>query len=535
MNASLAQRLPKGNTSFASIRRRNLIYVDKTDLIAEIAGFQQSFFLARPRRFGKSLLLSTFAELFANGVGNFSGLKIDGQWNDRQYAVARLDFSQAKNFISWDDFEAKVCRVIRDGFCDLGFDCESEKVSQLCEALNLWLRQQPEGSIVLLIDEYDAPLTAMLHQRELFLKVRTTLADFYSVVKTREPAWRFFLLTGITKFIKTGIFSELNICTDLSSIPKYGSLLGYTDDELRIYFRQHVSAAAKTLGSTEEELFAQLKASYDGYCFEPTIRHHVYSPWSVLSFLSNPELGFKNFWAESAGQPSVLLSYFKEHSLRNPAAYKKEIALSTLQLEASQDIDNICEEALLAQSGYLTLDRVEGGTAFLKYPNKEVAETMAYLYSQQLLKGKTLEGIGAGGIGKLFLSSNPEPIIRDFNRMLASLDYLNYSVMNEATLRSFIQVMLDGAQLDCRVESHNAFGRSDLEVDAGGRHWVFEFKVLPKNASASESTSRLLEEASKQLLDRQYGIAFANRRELIRIAAVFSQSARQITAWKQVA
>ena len=382
MTDSHFQHLPIGNVSFSDIRRRNLLYVDKTAMIAELAGFHQSFFLVRPPGFGRTLLLSAFESLFSQGASAFRGLKAGESWVDDFCSAVRLDFSSAVNFTDIKDFESKFCRIIQMGFGKAGFESSSQNAGDLFEDLNLWLRKQPEESIVLLIDGYDSPLISVLQNCHLFLQVRMILADFYSVIKSREPIWRFFLLSGVTRLIQSGIFGDLNICTDLSSIPKYGALLGFTDEELDIYFGRRLEAAAAALSMPQEDLRESLRDWYGGYCFEPTLRHHVYSPSSILNFLSHPDSGFINYRMERVGQSSELINFVKEHSSGSLSLSNEEIPVSMIELDSTQDIDRISDPALLAQFGLLTIGRIEGGTAFLKIPNRESGECIDHLYSK---------------------------------------------------------------------------------------------------------------------------------------------------------
>ncbi len=351
-------------------------------MIAEIAGLHQSFFLVSPPGFGKTLLLSAFKSLFSQGASAFRGLKAGESWVDDICSAVSLDFSLAENFTDLKEFESKFCRIIQSVFGKAGFESSSKNAGDLCEDLSLWLRKQPEESIVLLIDGYDAPLLSVLPNRSLFLQVRMILADFYSVIKSREPIWRFLLLSGTTKFIHSGIFGDFNICTDLSALPKYGSLLGFTDEELDLYFGRRLEAAAEALSMSPEDLRESLRDWYGGYCFEPTLRHHLYSPSSILNFLSHPESGFKNFRMERVGQSSALLNFVKEHSSGSLSLSNEEIPVSMIELDSTQDIDRISDLALLTNFGLLAIGRIEGGTAFLKIPNRESGECIDHLYSK---------------------------------------------------------------------------------------------------------------------------------------------------------
>lgn len=172
-----------------------------------------------------------------------------------------------------------------------------------------------------MIDEYGAPLTACLDKPQLLLQVRNSLSTFYSILKFNDEVLRFIFITGITKFNKTSIFSELNNLSDTSLDPKYGSLLGYTYKEVQQYFAEYLNKAAEIQNTRLYELLETLTDHYDGFCFEETAEQKVFAPWSLLKFSSSPERGFKDYWFESGGKPSVLVKYLQSHSLRNPEAY----------------------------------------------------------------------------------------------------------------------------------------------------------------------------------------------------------------------
>ena len=232
---------------------------------------------------------------------------------------------------------------------------------------------------------------------------------------------------------------------------------------------------------------------------------------------------------------TVLLKYFKSHSLKNPAQFQEEKKLTKAVLTASTDEKNISDIALLTQTGYLTIKKFRGGNFYVGYPNREVADSMASLYSELLLSGKQLDDVDAGDIDKVLADGTDDDVVGQFNRVFAALDYLNYPVTNEAVCRGYLFVLLQGAQLYAKLEVHNAYGRSDLEVDAGDRHWVFELKFLAKTGGAAgEKTARLLTEAAEQMRSKHYGEEDRSGRQLKRLTLVFSEEKRQFTAWQAV-
>ena len=419
--------------------------------------------------------------------------------------------------------------LISRKFAPFGFRYELRPFQTVSDQLSDWLTAQEKNSLVLLIDEYDAPLTSCLNNKTIFKEVRRALSAFYSVLKSNEGALRFAFITGITKFNKTSIFSELNNLSDLSLNVEYGTLLGYTYSETQKYFSGYLDNAASLLGISRGELTEELIKHYDGFCFERTAKEHVFAPWSMLNFLSSPRNGFVDYWFESGGRPAALVQYLKSHTLRDPEEYGKEKSIALNLLTGSANVNTLSDIGLLTQAGYLTLKRVVGLTAFVAYPNAEVAAAMAQLYSERLLQGQTLEQVGADNVALRLAEEDPEGVVHLFNRIFTSIDYQNYPVRDEATVRAFIQIFLSGAGFSPHIEVHNSQGRSDLEVTVQNRHFVFEFKVARKEESSEEK----LEEGLKQMRKRSYGLQHADQEQL-RMVLVFSIPKRKFDKWSVV-
>ena len=521
--------LPLGTSTFTVLREGNEIYVDKTDLIFELAKNRKKIFLVRPHLFGKSLLVSTFEDLFKHSLKNFKGLAIEKLWTDKTYGVVRLDFSLVKEFETADQFCEKFHELLVQNFGWEGFQLGHSGLGPMSQ-ISDWLRSLSPSSLVILIDEYDAPLTACLDRPELFSKVRAVMSDFFMMLKSNEGCLRFFFMTGITKFSNTSIFSAFNNMLDISMVPEFGELLGYTEEEIRKDFCSYIEKAAKILNISESEVLNQLKIYYDGFCFDEQAKTHVYCPWSILNFLNLPSRGFQNYWYASGGQPTVLKKFLMNHELEEPINFGQIKQLRLSDLNASRQYDDINIDVLLTQSGYLTIRSIlNGGYAVLGYPNQEVKLSMAQLYADELLKGKSLDDPQAPLISDILRKGSTEDVIAVFNRAAQAIDYHRYPITDEASCRAYLQVLLIGSALIPHVEVHNALGRSDMEVEVGNRHWVFEFKY----AKDEDKVPELLQEAVEQIQNRRYGTAKAGE-ELIRVALVFSAQSRRITAWKQV-
>lgn len=522
--------LPLGTSEFSALRQFGQIYVDKTDLIYELAVKRGKFFLARPRRFGKSLLLSTFESLFSAGLRDFSGLKIEKLWTEEQkYKVIKLNFSLVRDFRNLQEFSEELSKYFFNLMITENLEVPIVIPNDGLSNFINWMAIQKNNSVVLLIDEYDAPLTACLDNPKLFADVRLKLAKLYAAIKDRDGIFRFLFVTGITKFNKVSIFSELNSLSDLTLNPNYGTILGYTPEETETYFSEYLKEAEKKLKLDKRSLMESLIRNYDGFCFDKFAEHRVFAPWSVLKFLNEPELGFQNYWFESGGKPSVLLQYMNSHILRDPEEYCSNKSIPLDELSGSSDIEGLSDLGLLTQAGYLTIKGVKEGVAFLDYPNEEVRKSMALLYVRQILGERLPAQVGAGKIKEELFSGNAEAVFQQLNHFFASIDYQNYPVENESILRAIVFSYIAGTGLEVKNEVHNFKGRSDLEVKAGDLHWILELKVVrPK-----ENSDKKLEEAVDQITNREYG-AQSLSEKLKRMALVFSVEKRKFVRWSEI-
>ena len=525
------QPLPLGTSTFSVLRQDNEIYVDKTDLIYMLASEGRGkIFLARPRRFGKSLLVSTFESLFSHGTRDFRGLAIEKLWREsKTYPVVHLDFSLLKGKPDSHAFAAAFEDMLFEAFSRLGFEYDDRRSSFFAQ-LAAWLEIQPGASLVLLIDEYDAPLTERLDAPEEFEAVRRTMSGFFDMMKSNEGCLRFFFMTGITKFRHTSIFSELNNLDDISLNPIFGSLLGYTEKEIEKYFSGYLQRASQLLTRPQAELMNAMRAQYDGFSFDERAASRVFNPWSVLNFLKYPQLGFKNYWYESGGQPTVLKKYLDAHGLLDPQAFNQPSAVDLDVLKSPNELGTLSPHALLTQTGYLTIRReIVPGIVELGYPNKEVSASMARLYADAMLKAENLLPSGIPFLPRLLAEKSLDAIVDAFNKAINALDYQRFPIRDEASCRASIQLLLIGAAMMPSAEVHSALGRSDLEVDAGRLRWVFEFKYAENEAHQE----KLLSEALDQLKSRRYGEKLHGK-ELHCAALVFDARKRRFRLWREL-
>ncbi len=531
----LAGKLPIGNPSFESIRKGGFIYVDKTRGVVELAR-RQHVMLVRPRRFGKSLLVSTLESLFRDGAPAFKGLDAYTLWNEPQRKVVHLDFSTIRDASTREECEERLAQHLALAIVQAESIPWSEAIDEVLRmqslgALPLWemyLMRQEARSLVVLIDEYDAPLTARLQDPAGFEIWRGVLEGFFQTTKRYSGKLRFLFVTGIMRFREASLFAAFNNIVDVSQEPAFGDLLGFTEEEIKRFFRPYVERAGSALGMRAEDVLKAMRRYYEGFCFDEAAAKHVYQPWSVLRFLDQPSTRFKHYWFESVGAPAVLVKFLRHHRLLAPEAFDAEHSVPKTLLASSgfiDGIDGIDPRELLARAGYLTILAALGPDVTLGYPNEEVREAMAELYRRAFWPSPSfyeelvhdfVDAVNGADAGKLQAA---------LNRLVHALDYQDFSLNSEAPVRQLVQVFCLGAALPVRVEVHSPKGCSDLEFSTRQADVVFEFKVVDVQTKAAQALDRALQ----QIRQREYGAERAGRR-LLRFGIVFSREERKFCA-----
>lgn len=475
MNPASFPGLPLGVSDFHKLRETGKIYVDKTELIYQLASERGQFLFTRPRRFGKSLLISTFESLFKNGLRDFSGLAIENKWKDRTYQVIRLDFSNIKDFSSEDEllslFNEYLFVVMKRSGIRVGGLSPAGGLS----AFFGWLSEQPDNSLVVLIDEYDAPLTACLENTKFFNFIQRILSDFFEELHRCQQSFRFLFITGIVRFNPQLLFSSFEQLTDISLSPEFGLLLGFTKKELLKFFPEKLRNTAKELNLPTSELLEKLEKVYGGFCFEKTANQLVLAPWSVLSFLSEPERGFKPFWIESGGGIKNIAQFLMTDLDLGPEQFDEPI---TIELNGLRKPDKLSAVDVLAQAGYFTLKATQGHIAKIGYANEEIRGSFAQFYTVQLLGGKTVEQIGADNITSLLTDGGTKSFLQLLNKLLSTIDYQNFPARNETTLAAFSRVLLTGIGLKTKWLKQKRI----LMLQTRSQVWKIDFS----NASAKK-------------------------------------------------
>ncbi len=345
------QTLPIGVQDFVQLRRDNLLYVDKTAKLLELIENGRRYFLSRPRRFGKSLTLSTLGAMFEGRKELFKSLAAE-QWVTQQaekpFPVLRLDMSSLGSYRDREGLNQNLVQRLEE----IAEDNDLElKTAADCEGM---LRQlirsafKRGGSVVFLIDEYDKPILDNLLDLKRAEEMREVLRSFYAVLKSCDEYLRFVFITGISKFSKMGVFSAMNNLQDISASHIYSDIVGYTQNELEYYFSDRIEALAQSMSITKDELNNKIRKYYDGFSFDGSVR--LYNPFSILNFFFDGT--FKNYWYTS-GSPTFIVRYMKQHQINDPEEYR-HIEVSS-DFADTHEIEYSTPESFLYQSGYLTI------------------------------------------------------------------------------------------------------------------------------------------------------------------------------------
>ena len=505
-------------TDFGELIDNNCIYVDKTAIINQFASKKGPFFISRPRRFGKSTLINTLHELFAHGLEKFKGLKIEPLWKDKTYKVLHLDFS-SYNFLSEINFNDYFYEDLKQEFLSIGLKVNDSTLDTKIPALlfdNVLKNNPSDQKIVLLIDEYDTPLSAVLNNEKEFIARRDILYSFYSKLKQYQGRFRFIFITGVTYYSHTSIFSAFNHLTDLTLDSDYGALLGYTSDELESYFSEYIDNAVETLNRkfpteryTHEKVVEELKRNYDGYSFDEDCMHHVYNPWSILNFLKSPHRGFIPYWVSSGGStPTFLVNYLKQKlkkynadELQSLLGIDSTVNKDTDSLYPSiENISNIDLFAILYQAGYFCIKSAFDGYFKVGIPNLEVKKAYSNLVLNQLTKSQDSKLRFIEPFKEVLASGNLDKIKELFNTLINEFSYETVKKFNEACFRDVLKLAMLTFNVSASTEVMGACGRADITVEAGDYLYVFELKVTDN----SKDIATKLSEAKEQIIKNKY-------------------------------
>ena len=507
---------PVGIQNFESLRRDGYFYVDKTAKIYELAKTGRYYFLSRPRRFGKSLLVSTLEAYFQGKRELFEGLAIEGlekEWKD--YPVIHLDLN-AKKFDTEEDlirlidrqllvYESVYGRVPTDVTIDDRF------VSLIRNAA-----EKSGERVVILVDEYDKPMLQAIGNDGLQSQYRNTLKAFYGVLKSMDGYIKFALLTGVTKFGKVSVFSDLNNLEDISRNKYYADICGISEEELLKNFSDDIQELASANGQSFDQACEQLRTDYDGYYFCPG-SIGIYNPFSLLNTLKSRQYG--SYWFET-GTPTYLVELLKKHKYD---LYRMAHEKTTSDVLDSIDASSTNPIPVIYQSGYLTIKGYipEPRIYELGFPNREVEEGfLKFLLPYYTPLQETESGFAIWDFISDVKSGDIDGFMERLQSFLADCPY-ELAKDVELHYQNVLFIVFRLAGLYTKVEYHTSRGRIDLVLQTDSYVYVMEFKL--------DGTA---EQALQQIEDKQYALPFAkDSRKVYSIGVNFSSETRNIDKW----
>ncbi len=510
-----AQALPIGIQSFAEIRSGNYLYIDKTDLAADLISRYKYVFLSRPRRFGKSLLVDTLAHLFSGEQKLFQGLAAEKKhdWN-KKHPVIRFSFGIGE-FRNQADLKESIADQLTENEERLGITNNQARLNS--SRFSLLIRKSFEKygeQAVILVDEYDKPILDNIDNLEMAQIAREELKALYSVIKDSDPFIRFTFLTGVSKFSKVSIFSGLNNLEDISLTPDFGTICGYSHQELESVFADYLADVD----------MAELQSWYNGYNF---LGENVYNPYDILLFLRNNQ-EFSSYWFET-GTPTFLVKLIQERKFFLP-----ELTAITAgdELLNSFEIENINIISLLFQTGYLTIKELRRvGTLrqyILGFPNLEVEAALNNaLMSIFQVEPQVKSSLQMAGYAAL-LEQDMEQFKAAVRALFAAIPYTSYTgntiAKYEGFYASVIYAWLASSQLPIIMEDCTNKGRIDLTVILDNTVYIIEFKVDQKGSALA------------QIKERNYAEKYMNSRSIYLIGITFDSNERNVSEfiWEKV-
>jgi Predicted AAA-ATPase/PD-(D/E)XK nuclease superfamily len=509
------KNLPIGIQTLGEIRAKNGIYVDKTSLVHQLVTTGKYYFLSRPRRFGKSLTVSTLKELYLGNKVLFEGLWIYDQWDwSKTNPVIHISFDAAD--YQGLGLEGAILHELDD--CAKLYNItltEKTLKSKFRELIALLSAQY--GKVVLLIDEYDKPIIDYIEGADIEqAKVnRLILRGFYSVLKNADTQLELVFITGISKFAKVSLFSHLNNLTDITLSKEYAAITGYSQAELELYFDDYLKRCAKDLNLTREELLSHMKTWYDGYTWDGVTE--MYNPFGTLNFLADRQ--FKNYWF-ATGSPNFLIEQMRKH-----AHFDVENAVVNNTILDKYDIENIALIPLLFQTGYLTVKSADAmtGDMVLDYPNKEVRESMYQFMIDDLARNphRTHTGHTIKDLNQAFLTKDLPKVKKILNALLADLPHETFEKQREGLYHGLIHLIFSYLGMFVHSEVHSSQGRADAVVQTPTDIFIFEFKF-----------NKTAQEAMTQIKENNYAQKYrTSGKTIVGIGLNFNADKRAIDEW----
>lgn len=512
------KKFPIGIQDFEKIINGNYTYVDKTDLLYKLVSEGSSYFLSRPRRFGKSLLVSTLEYYFSGKKELFAGLKIEELEEDWQkYPVFRLDFS-GKNYKNEKSLVQHINAHLEEWESVYGNEKQNRDVD---ERLRYIIRRAFERAgmrVVVLVDEYDKPLLDVINDEKLDMQFRSLLKGFYGVLKSSDEFLKFVLLTGVTKFSKVSVFSDLNQLQDISLDDEYSTLCGITEEELESYFKEDIKLLADKNAVSYSNMLKALRHRYDGYHFsEASVG--VYNPFSILNVFA--KLSLRDYWFQT-GTPTFLLDLLKQ-------THFDIVELEGVRMDAN-DISNYRAESnnpvpIIYQAGYLTIKGydVRRNRYTLGYPNAEVKNGFLKFIAPSYMPPISKSAFSIDGFMDDIEAGNVEAFMVRLKSMIAAMDYTLFDKeLKEKYFQTIFYLVFSMVGALVHTEVHTSNGSIDAVVESDKYIYVFEFKM-----------DKSVEEALTQIETKCYANRYlSDSRKVMKIGANFNSATHQLEAWQ---
>ena len=513
------RKYPVGMQTFSDIREGGYMYVDKTKYIVDfLRNGSKYVFLSRPRRFGKSLFVSTLQAYYEGRKELFDGLAL-GEYEKEwvKHPVLHFDMSTAKNNPTPEELEDVLGYMLAEYEQVYGRDELAKSPSQRLQSLVKRAYKQTGQKVVVLIDEYDAPLLDVVHEKESLKPLRLVMRKFYSPLKYLDPWLEFTFITGITKFSQLSIFSEINNLDNISMFDQYSAICGISKTELLTTMKPDVELLAKALGKTFEETVAELKSYYDGYHFSEN-SEDIFNPFSLVKALRNKKIAA--YWF-SSGTPTYLINTLKKHHVGVMDIEQKSCGVDDFDVSPEQMTSAL---PLLYQSGYLTIKKYNPilQSYQLDYPNKEVRVGMLRSLAPNYLSPISLNNNSFifDFLEQLY-DNNMDGALQKMQAYLASISN-RLANKNEKDFQTVFYLIFNLMGAYILVEEDSAIGRADAVLHMPDTIYVIELKY-----------DKTAEEALQQIDDKGYLIPYsADGKRMVKVGINYDSQKRTIGEWK---
>lgn len=504
----MLQKLPITESGFELIRTEKMLYVDKTKYILDLLDMGRYLFLSRPRRFGKSLLTNTLKALFQNKKHLFEGLAINDKWIWQEHGVIHLDFSKIDYKGSIKDFENHLSVLLSETAKDYEIEIKETNFLLKFQKLINGLKEKFNRGVVVLIDEYDKPITDFIDNPIKANENREFLRSFYTTLKAEHENLRLVFVTGVSKLAKVSVFSGMNNTVDVSLRPKMNNILGITHKELTHYFKEHIEVLCQKKGMTYEQVLDKIKFMYNGYSWNAI--ETVYNPYAIVNLMA--AMDFNNFWFQS-GTPTLLVNLIvqraREDVLKTQPTDYEDVIVGNDVFETSE-LEHLSVEGLLFQTGYLTITKIEEDEDYffksytLNYPNYEVK----YSFMKQILERYAAlpnREIQTGSIRmkRALKQGDNKTFIQLLQRFFSIIPYQLRHNADEAYYHSILQMLFTLVGIEMLSERATYDGRIDGVIEFNEQVCILEFKYAQKG-----QVQTLAEKALQQIKDKNYAKAY---------------------------